>query len=203
MSRAGEPFAAFIERVVAPGMVVITCGLPATNKTESMEVLAAGRDFTVLRTDALRGRVLAGEDIFDNAVASDMNKRERVYDVMFAMADDLAARGRGVILDATFLTQALRRRAAEVAARHGRTLLIHQTRAPESYSLAKIAGRTRENYESNALTEQAYRNNQERFEPVDLDNLTRGFPGLQIIHTLVDTGSDDPGDWLVLAEHRR
>lgn len=198
-----EPFADYIDRAVPDGMVVITCGLPATNKTESMEVLAEGRDYTILRTDLLRRRVLAGEDIFDEKVAADMGKRERVYHAMFAMADDLAGQGRGVILDATFLTQDLRRRAAEVAARHGRTLLILQTEAPEAYSLAKIAGRTRENYESNALTEKAYRNNQERFEPVDLDDLVSRHPGLRVIHTLIDTGSDNPSDWFVLSETRR
>ena len=198
-----EPFPAYVARAVPEGMVVITCGLPATNKTESMEVLAAGLDYTTLRTDMLRRKVLAGEDIFDEKVASDMSKRERVYHAMFAMADDLAAQGRGVILDGTFLTQALRCRAAEIAARHGRTLLIHQTQAPEAYSLAKIAARTRENYESNALTEQAYRNNQAKFEPVDLDDLVARFPGLRVVHTLVDTGSDSPADWIVLSETRR
>lgn len=198
-----EPFPAYVARAVPEGMVVITCGLPATNKTESMEVLAAGLDYTTLRTDMLRRKVLAGEDIFDEKVASDMSKRERVYHTMFAMADDLAAQGRGVILDGTFLTQALRCRAAEIAARHGRILLIHQTQAPEAYSLAKIAARTRENYESNALTEQAYRNNQAKFEPVDLDDLVGRFPGLRVVHTLVDTGSDSPADWIVISETRR
>ena len=37
-----------------------------------------------------------------------------------------------------------------------RPLVIQQTRCSEDYSLDKISKRTRENYESNALTPQAY-----------------------------------------------
>ena len=30
-----EPFKAFVEREIGEGMVIIACGLPATNKTET------------------------------------------------------------------------------------------------------------------------------------------------------------------------
>lgn len=194
-----EPFLAFVDRVLTPDMVVIACGLPATNKTETMEVIARTKGHTMLRSDVLRRDVLKGEDIFDEKVAADMNRRLRVYDTMFAMADELLSRGEGVILDATFLTQALRLRAAELAARHRRTLLIQQTSCPEAYSLDKIARRTRDNYESNALTEQAYRNNERKFEPVDLAVLTAAHPGLAVIHVVVDTASDAEDQWHVIA----
>ena len=194
-----EPFLSFVNRVLTPDMVIIACGLPATNKTETMEVIARAKGHTMLRSDVLRRDVLKGEDIFDEKVAADMNRRLRVYDTMFAMADELLSRGAGVILDATFLTQALRLRAAELAARHHRTLVIQQTSCPESYALDKIARRTRENYESNALTEQAYRNNEKKFEPVDLAALTAAHPGLDVIHVVVDAGSDAEDQWHVIA----
>ena len=37
-----EPFVDFMEKEIDKDSVVITCGLPATNKTETMEVLARG-----------------------------------------------------------------------------------------------------------------------------------------------------------------
>ncbi|HOJ14126.1 MAG TPA: AAA family ATPase [Deltaproteobacteria bacterium] len=154
----------------------------------------------MLRTDIIRKEVLKDEDIFDEKVASDMDKRKLVYDTMFARADELASMGKGVILDATFITQALRKRAAEVASRHGRTLLIQQTSCSQKYSLDKISRRTKDNYESNALTPEAYLNNKKKFEPVDLDDLKRAFPDLRIVHLLVETESDSEDGWYVIGK---
>ena len=78
---------------------------------------------------------------------------------MFEKASDLAEGDKGVILDATFVSQSMRRRAAEVASKNGKTFVIQQTRCSEEYSLNKISKRTKENYESNALAPQAYYNN--------------------------------------------
>ena len=176
---------------------MIACGLPASYKTETTEVIAPLKGYKILRSDLIRLEVLENEDIFDEKVASNMNKRTLVYDEMFRMADELAGKGQGIILDATFITQALRRRAADVAARHKMTLVIQQTKCPKEVSLARIAKRTKENYESNALTEQAYTNNVKKFEAVDLDDLKRLYPGLKIIHLLVDTTSDRTEEWYV------
>jgi len=195
-----EPLKAFIDKEITDGMVIIACGLPATNKTETTEVIARIKGYTMLRTDIIRKEVLKDEDIFDEKVASDMDKRKLVYDTMFAKAEELASLGRGVILDATFITQSLRKRAAEVAAKHGRTLLIEQTSCSQKYSLDKISRRTKDNYESNALTPEAYLNNKKKFELVDLDDLKRAFPGLTIIHLLVETESDSEDGWYVIAK---
>jgi predicted kinase len=191
-------FKEFVKKDMVDDAVLIACGLPATNKTETMEVVARLKGYTMLRTDLIRKEVLEGEDIFDEKVAADMDKRKMVYDTMFTRADDLASQGRGVIMDATFVNQRLRIRAAEVAARNKKTLVIQQTFCPEEYSLNKISKRTKENYESNALTPQAYLNNKKKFEPVDLDDLKGRFPSLSIIHLLVDTASDSEDEWYVI-----
>jgi len=193
-----ESFKAYIERELENDAVLIACGLPATNKTETTEAIARIKGYEMLRTDLIRREVLKDEDIFDEKVASDMDKRKLVYDKMFSMADDLASRGKGVILDATFITQSLRRRAAGVAAKNHKTFIIQQTQCPQEYSLDKISKRTMDNYESNALTEQAYLNNKKRFEPVDLDDIKRLYPELQIIHLMVDTASDSEDEWFVI-----
>lgn len=193
-----EPFEAYVREEYSGTPVVIACGLPASNKTETMEVVARVKGYKILRTDMIRKEVLKDEDIFDEKVASNMDKRTLVYDEMFRLAGETVAGGRGVILDATFVTQALRRRAAEVASLHGMPFIIQQTHCSEEYSLNKISKRTKENYESNALTDQAYFNNKTKFEEVDLDDLKETFPELSITHLTVDTGSDLEEEWFVI-----
>lgn len=195
-----EPFNQFMDKELAPSTVLIACGLPASYKTETTEVIAAIKGYVILRTDMIRLEVLKHEDIFDEKVASNMDKRTLVYDEMFRLAQELASKGQGVILDATFITQSLRRRAAGVAAMHGMRFVIQQTQCPREVSLRRIAARSRENYESNALTEQAYTNNVKKFEPVDLKDLKTLYPKLEVLHLLVDTTSDSITDWRVIAK---
>jgi predicted kinase len=123
-----------------------------------------------------------------------------VYDELFRRAHELGGKGQGIILDATFITQALRRRAAEVAAKHAMTLVIQQTQCPQEVSFRRIAKRTKENYESNALTRQAYLNNRKKFEAVDLEDLKSLYPDLNIVHLLVDTTSDLTEEWYVIGK---
>jgi hypothetical protein len=76
--------------------------------------------------------------------------------------------------------------------------VIQQTQCPQQVSLKRISRRTKENYESNALTEQAYLNNKKKFETVDLGDLKEQFPELKIEHLLVDTSSDLEEEWFVI-----
>jgi predicted kinase len=197
-----EPFAEFIRRL-EPGILLITCGLPGSWKTETAEEVSRIKGYPIIRTDLVRLEVLKGEDIFDEKVASDMGKRQKVYDEVFRRADESMAKGDGVILDGTFVTQSLRRRAAEIAAKHQRTFVIMQTSCPQEVSLARIRRRTKEDYESNALTEQAYFNNKAKFEAVDLDHLRQLYPDLSIIHFTADTRFDPPEDWRVIGIEQR
>ena len=193
-----EPFKEYMNKELGDNIVLISCGLPASYKTETTEVISRMKGYAILRTDLIRLEVLKGEDIFDEKVASSMDKRNLVYDELFRRASELAAKDRGVILDATFITQKLRRRAAEVAALFNKTFVIQQTVCPQEISLGRITKRTRENYESNAITEQAYLNNKTKFEPVDLADLKGLYPNLKIIHLKVDTASDSEDEWKVI-----
>jgi predicted kinase len=151
----------------------------------------------MLRSDIIRLEVLKGEDVFDEKVAANMEKRTSVYDEMFRQADEALYQSDGVVLDATFVAQSLRRQAAGIAAKHKRKFIVLQTDCPQEVSIRRILNRTKENYESNALTEQAYLNNKERFEPVDLDDLKGLLPNLAITHLVVDTTHDPPEDWYI------
>jgi hypothetical protein len=193
-----EPFKEYMVKELGVDPVLISCGLPASYKTETTEVIAKLKNYIILRTDLIRLEVLKGEDIFDEKVASSMDKRNLVYDEMFRRASELAAKDRGVILDATFITQKLRRRAAETASQNNKTFVIQQTVCPQEVSLNRISKRSRENYESNAITEQAYLNNKNKFEEVDLADLKGLYPNLKIIHLIVDTASDSEDEWRVI-----
>jgi len=198
-----EPFAEFVEAELSPDILLITCGLPGTWKTETSQEISKIKGYPILRTDLIRLEVLKNEDVFDAKVAGNMSKRELVYDEMFRRAEDLAQKGKGVILDATFVTQKLRRRAAEIAAKNKIPFVILQTHCSEKASITRILRRTKQNYESNALTKQAYLNNKKKFEPVDLDDLKKRHPHLEIIRLTVDTEYDNPEDWYIIGKEIR
>ena len=198
-----ESFAEFVRTKLGPGTLLITCGLPGTWKTETSHEISKIKGYRVLRTDLIRLEVFKKEDVFDEKVASSMSKRELVYNEMFRRADDLAQKSEGIILDATFVTQKLRRRAAEIAAKHNMTFVILQTHCSEQVSIARILRRTRENYESNAITRQAYFNNKKKFEPVDLDDLKKRHPQLEIVCLTVDTEYDSPEDWYMIGMEKK
>ena len=198
-----EPFAEYITNNLRPGFLLIACGLPGTWKTETTEEVARIKGCKLLRTDLIRLEVLKNEDIFDEKVAGDMDKRTQVYDEMFRQADVALQTGSCVILDATFVTRSLRQRAAAIAAARNVTFVILQTDCPQEVSIRRILARTKDEYVSNALTEEAYLNNKKKFEAVDLDDLKKLHPRLNILHLVVDTSEDPPEDWYIIGEEKR
>ncbi len=197
-----EPFAKYIKSKLPSGFLLIACGLPGTWKTETTEEVQKIKGGKLLRSDIIRLEVLKNEDIFDTKVAGDMKKRTQVYDVMFEQADEALKSNNIVILDATFVTQSLRQRAAAIAAKHKKTFVILQTDCPREVSIKRILARDKENYVSNALTEEAYLNNKKKFEAVDTDNLKKQHPGLKVIHLVVDTTKDPPEEWYIIGERK-
>jgi len=198
-----EPFRKFIETELGSGFLLIACGLPGTWKTETTEEVFKIKSLPILHSDLIRLKVLKDEDIFDEKVASNMDKRMMVYDEVFRLAEECLKRNDGVILDATFVTQSLRKRAAAIAAKHNLTFVILQTDCPQEVSIRRILERTKEDYVSNALTEQAYLNNKKKFEQVDLDDLKDLYPNLNIFHLIVDTSHDQPEDWYIIGAEKR
>ena len=198
-----EPFVKFVETKLGTGFLLIACGLPGSWKTETTEEVSKITGYPLLRSDLIRLEVLKNEDIFDEKVASNMDKRMMVYDEMFRQADESLNKGDGVILDATFITQSLRRRAAAIAAKHNLRFIILQTDCPQEVSIRRILSRTKEDYVSNALTEQAYLNNKKKFEQVDLNDLKNLYPNINITHLIVDTQHDPPEDWYITGVEKR
>ena len=197
------PFTEFVKKELGTGFLLIVCGLPGTWKTETTEEVEKIKGYPLLRTDLIRLEVMNSEDIWNEKEASRMDKRTLVYDEMFLRAEKILEKKDGIILDATFVTQDLRRRAAAFAAKHDLTFIIMQTDCPQEVSIERILKRTKENYESNAITEAAYLSNKKKFEAVDVNDIKSAYPGLNVIHFIVDTSKDQPQDWYVTSVNKK
>jgi predicted kinase len=191
-------FSEVIESEIPKGSVLISVGLPGSWKSPVTEAIAKKKGFQVLRSDLVRLEVLKGDDVFDEKVASDPERRKKVYEEMFRRAEEtLGTTKEGLILDATFFTQELRSRAAELAQKAQRSFVIAECVCTEDRSIERILKRTKENYESNALTRQAYLNNKAIFQPVNIEELKKKFKKLPIIHLTIDTEYDAAPDWKI------
>jgi predicted kinase len=199
-----KSFLEIIQSEIPGDALLISVGLPGSWKSPVTEEIAGIKGFDLLRTDLIRLEVLKGLDIFDGRVASDPDNRKRVYEEMFRRGEKtLAAEGRGLILDATFFTRELRFRAAEIADRAGRSFVIVECVCSEDRSIQRILKRTKANYESNALTREAYLNNKALFQPVDIEEIKRTFEALSVIHIAIDTEYDPPSEWKIKKIEKR
>ena len=191
-------FVEVVESEIPKNSVLISMGLPGSWKSPVTEEIARMKGFQILRSDMIRLEVLKGQDIFDNKVASSPENRRKVYEEMFRMAREaLKANPGGLILDATFVSQELRVQAAEIAEKVNRPFVIAECACTEEKSIERILKRTKENYESNALTREAYLNNKAIFQPIDIGDLKKKAPGLSIIHLTIDTEYDTAPDWKI------
>jgi uncharacterized protein len=199
-----ESFADFLRINLQPRTLLITCGLPASFKSGVAEEAAKMKGYPILRSDMIRREVLKDQDIFDAKVAGNMSNRLSVYDEMFRRADIQASGSAdGVILDATFVTQDLRERAAEIAAKHGMLLVIVETSCPQDVALERIKKRTKEKYESNALTEEAYFANKNKWEPVNVEAIKKKYPQLKVTYAVVDTCQYGMANWVITKTEKR
>ena len=197
-------FSKVVESEIPKGSLLVSVGLPGSWKSPVTEEIARLKGFQILRSDMIRVEVLKGQDIFDNKVASDPDRRKKVYEEMFRRAERaLKETQDGLILDATFFTQELRSRAAELAEKAGRTLVIAECVCTEEKSIERISKRTKENYESNALTKEAYLNNKALFQPIDAADLKKRFRTLPIIYLTIDTEHNDAADWKIKKIEKR
>ena len=199
-----KAFAEVIESAVPKDSVLISVGLPGSWKSPVTEEIARMKGFQILRSDMIRLEVLKGQDIFDNKVASSPENRRKVYEEMFRLAKDaLETSEGGLILDATFVSQELRARAAEISEEAHRPFVIAECACTEEKSIERILKRTKENYESNALTQEAYLNNKAIFQPIDIDDLKKRVQGLSIVHLTIDTEFNNAPDWKIRKIEKR
>jgi predicted kinase len=193
-----KDFVKVIESEVPRDCILISVGLPGSWKSPVTEEIAKMKGFQILRSDMIRLEVLKGLDVFDNKVASSPENRQKVYEEMFRQAAEaLKGSTQGLILDATFFTQELRSRAAELAQKANRAFVVAECVCTEEKSIERILKRTKENYESNALTREAYLNNKALFQPVDLKGLKKKFETVPMVHLTIDTEYNTLADWKI------
>ena len=193
-----KDFEKIIVSEIPKDSLLISVGLPGSWKSPVTEEMARIKGFLVIRSDIVRLEVLKGLDVFDQRVASNPENRKKVYDEMFRQgAEALQTSTKGLILDATFFSQELRSKAVELAQKANRAFVIGECVCTEEKSIERILRRTKENYESNALTREAYLNNRALFQPVDINDLKKRFETVRVIHLTIDTEYDSLPDWKI------
>jgi aminoglycoside phosphotransferase family enzyme/predicted kinase len=113
--------------------VVAVGGLIGSGKSTLAEALGEATGVPVLSSDRTR-KALAGVPATERAPESVYHAAfsARTFDELFRRAHVVLDSGRGVVLDATFRERALRLRARDVAARHGRRFLFAETVCDEA-----------------------------------------------------------------------
>jgi aminoglycoside phosphotransferase family enzyme/predicted kinase len=159
-----------------PAPVVAVGGLIGTGKTVLAEALARALGLPVVASDRTR-KCLAGlaptQPAPASAYTADFSRR--TFDEVFRRATVVLGSGRGVILDATFRGRDLRRRAQELAGKHGRPFLFVETTCDDTTLRERLRRRATGPSVSDA-TESLLARMQAAFEPV-----TELHPGQHVV----------------------
>jgi uncharacterized protein len=119
-------------RATAPPVVAVG-GLIGSGKSTLAEGLGRATAAPVVSSDRVR-KALAGVGATERAPESAYSAAfsVRTFDELFRRAGVVLTSGRGVVLDATFRERELRRRALDLARRHGRRFLFVETVCDEA-----------------------------------------------------------------------
>ncbi|ERH13341.1 MAG: putative kinase [halophilic archaeon J07HB67] len=142
-----------------PSLVVV-CGPPGVGKTTVAGAAATHLDATVLRTDVVRKELFPEPTYADGETAA-------VYEELLDRGRELVTAGGSVVLDGTFRTVALRRRAVSAARECGAQPRVFRVVCGEAVVRERLAAR--ETDASDADFE-IHRQIRREFEPVDRDH---------------------------------
>jgi predicted kinase len=134
--------------LLAP-VVVAVGGIIASGKSTIADALAERLSAPVVDADRTRKSMLGvahRAEVHASAFEGPYDPRftDAVYDEVMRRADVVLTSGRPVVLDASFRTADLRRRARDLAARHGVPFLHVACHVPEDVCLARLERREQE-----------------------------------------------------------
>ncbi|HUF92879.1 MAG TPA: AAA family ATPase [Candidatus Limnocylindria bacterium] len=167
---AGRLFAlarTYTEPRAGLGAVVAVGGLIGAGKSTLAHALGRSLRVPVIDSDRTR-KSLAGVPATQPAPAEVYTEAftRRTFDEVFRRAGAVLGSGRGVILDATFRGRDLRRRARELAIRHGRPFLFVEAVCEEATLRARLRARAAAGPSVSDATEALLERFRREFEPV-------------------------------------
>ncbi len=138
----------FERPALLPARVIAVGGVIASGKSTVAAELGAELGVPVIESDRTR-KGMSGVSAFVHlseaawSGAYSHESTDRVYEELFRRAAVVLASGRSVILDASFRTEDLRRRARDVALRHGVPFWFVECVAPRDVCLSRLTERER------------------------------------------------------------
>ncbi|MCE9553995.1 MAG: AAA family ATPase [Planctomycetes bacterium] len=128
---------------ILPPILLVVRGLMGSGKSTLAAALADSLGLTMLGTDAVRRELYPPPPQPAEYAAGIYAEadRQRVYEELFARVDRLLAAGSSVVLDGTFLTNALRHQAVETARAVGAVSLIVTCNCPEAITTQRMKKR--------------------------------------------------------------
>ena len=84
------PFAEFVKSELRSGVLLITCGLPGTWKTETSQEVSKIKGYPVLRTDLIRLEILKNEDISDVEIFQALYDAKKNYEELLKVSELVA-----------------------------------------------------------------------------------------------------------------
>jgi len=148
----------------------ITVGLVGSGKSTLSQVIARRLGLTVLSTDIIRKR-LAGisptehrfEDVNSGIYSAEFS--QKTYEQMYSEAKDILKDGDSVIMDATFLKSAERKKAEAIAKSEGAEFFVIECHLDEANTQQRLSQRLKNNAVSDGRWE-IYGPQKKSFEPV-------------------------------------
>ena len=143
-------------RAISPPLVLLVRGQSGSGKSTLAAALARELAMPLVSTDRVRCELFgnhAPETAWGRGIYSEANRR-RVYEELFGRAERWLGRGRGVVLDGTFLEEEQLHRVQRLARQHGARAVAITCQCAESLAQARIRNRLQQGSDSSRATEQ-------------------------------------------------
>ena len=141
-------------------MIVVISGLPGTGKTTVARELGSELLAPVLTTDEIRKAEKEHPQYT-------RRKKQRIYNHMFRIAEDLLSDKDNIILDGTFFKKEFRELARQLGSDHDSCVFILETICDEDVVKQRIDKRYKDNCDASEADFKVYKIIQSQFEPIE------------------------------------